>query len=1010
MANTILSKQQLPEDVVYDTDLSQLINAHNTANDSHQDIRDTLDTATVLPTYNSTTHKIEFTTIGGSTYEIDLPMEDAVDSVTYNSSTKIITVHKIDGTSSTIDLSGLIDTYTGGENTETKVTIDGNKEITVAIKKINASKIDYDNTSSSLTATNTQDAIDELKTAIDTADSDITSLETRMDTAESDIDNLEDTKVDKVTGKQLSTEDFTTAFKTKLEGIEEGAEVNVNADWDANSGDAEILNKPTTIAGYGITDAYTKTEVDTKLTVVYKYKGSVNTYEDLPTTGQAVGDVYNVATKDTTHHIKAGDNVAWNGTQWDVLAGDVDLTDYYTKTETNDLLDDKVDKVTGKQLSTEDYTTAEKTKLSGIEDNAEVNIIETVKVNGTALTPDQDRAVDITIAGDADHIDYDNTTSGLDATNVQDAIDELADEKVDKESGKGLSTNDFTDNYKNKLDDIEDNAEVNIIETIKVNGTALTPDTNRAVDITIAGDAANITYDNTTSGLTADDVQEAIDELADEKVDKVTGKQLSTEDYTTAEKNKLADIEANADVNTIESISVNGTAQTIDANKNVDIDVPTKVSDLTNDLNFIDNTVNDLVNYTTTTDLNDALDDKADKATTLAGYGITDAYTKTEIDTKVSSVYRYKGSVQTYADLPSSDQVVGDVYNIETADPTHSISAGDNVAWNGTTWDKLGGDIDLSDYYTKTQTDTLLDDKVDKVTGKGLSTEDYTTVEKTKLAGIEDSAEVNIIETVKIDGTALTPDSNRAVDIDLSGKVNEPTTEGTNGQVLTTDGNGGRTWANAVSAIKDLSDVNLNTSTLAEGQILKYNATNDEWNNTDLDIATASTNGLVHPDDDTIHVDNTGEISVDEDFKKIFIGTKAEWDALSTTEKLTYKQVNITDDESSTEGIKEYIRNQNILSEPELMDGTSESGFTLSTTNSECPYDGFITLGYNIAHGRTLIVNDVARAMSSSYSGMKNTLTYPVKKGDLVRVDDAIALSHTYNNACWYKLRDYTGR
>lgn len=183
-------------------------------------------------------------------------------------------------------------------------------------------------------------------------------------------------------------------------------------------------------------------------------------------------------------------------------------------------------------------------------------------------------------------------------------------------------------------------------------------------------------------------------------------------------------------------------------------DVPTKVSDLTNDLNFIDNTVNDLVNYTTTTDLNDALDDKANKATTLAGYGITDAYTKTEIDTKVSSVYRYKGSVQTYADLPSSDQVVGDVYNIETADPTHSISAGDNVAWNGTTWDKLGGDIDLSDYYTKTQTDTLLDDKVDKVTGKGLSTEDYTTAEKTKLAGLSNyilpSATQNALGGIKI--------------------------------------------------------------------------------------------------------------------------------------------------------------------------------------------------------------------------------------------------------------------
>lgn len=52
-------------------------------------------------------------------------------------------------------------------------------------------------------------------------------------------------KVDKVAGKQLSTEDYTSAEKSKLNGIAAGAEVNVNADWNATSGDAQILNKPT---------------------------------------------------------------------------------------------------------------------------------------------------------------------------------------------------------------------------------------------------------------------------------------------------------------------------------------------------------------------------------------------------------------------------------------------------------------------------------------------------------------------------------------------------------------------------------------------------------------------------------------------------------------------------------------------------------------------------------------------------------------------------------------------
>lgn len=76
----------------------------------------------------------------------------------------------------------------------------------------------------------------------------------------------------------------------------------------------------------------------------------------------------------------------------------------------------------------------------------------------------------------------------------------------------------------------------------------------------------------------------------------------------------------NAQANVIESIKVNGTAQTI-TNKGVNITVPTKTSDLTHDSGFL--VAADIAN-------------KADKATTLSGYGITDAYTKTEIDEKTS--------------------------------------------------------------------------------------------------------------------------------------------------------------------------------------------------------------------------------------------------------------------------------------------------------------------------------------------------------------------------------------
>ena len=95
----------------------------------------------------------------------------------------------------------------------------------------------------------------------------------------------------------------------------------------------------------------------------------------------------------------------------------------------------------------------------------------------------------------------------------------------------------------------------------------------------------------------------------------------------------------------------------------------------------------------TKTDVDDKLATKADKATTLAGYGITDAYTKEETDAKVSSVYRFKGSVATYSALPTSGQAVGDVWNVE--------DTGANYAWTGDAWDKLSETIDLTSYLTK---------------------------------------------------------------------------------------------------------------------------------------------------------------------------------------------------------------------------------------------------------------------------------------------------------------------
>lgn len=110
---------------------------------------------------------------------------------------------------------------------------------------------------------------------------------------------------------------------------------------------------------------YSKTEVDgeidaleAKITGVYKYKGTIKSFAALVAQEEytpAVGDVWNIETAGGVDKngqaIKAGDNVAFVGpekaTDWDVLAGVVDLTNYYTKTEVNGLLSPINTSITG---------------------------------------------------------------------------------------------------------------------------------------------------------------------------------------------------------------------------------------------------------------------------------------------------------------------------------------------------------------------------------------------------------------------------------------------------------------------------------------------------------------------------------------------------------------------------------------------------------------------------------------------------------------------------------------
>lgn len=99
----------------------------------------------------------------------------------------------------------------------------------------------------------------------------------------------------------------------------------------------------------------------------------------------------------------------------------------------------------------------------------------------------------------------------------------------------------------------------------------------------------------------------------------------------------------------------------------------------------------------TTTDLTEKITTVANNLATHEA-DFSNPHKVTAAQLGLATVYKYKGSVETYANLPTSGQQVGDVWNVETADPDHGIKAGDNVAWDGAQWDILGGNHDLSGY------------------------------------------------------------------------------------------------------------------------------------------------------------------------------------------------------------------------------------------------------------------------------------------------------------------------
>lgn len=150
-------------------------------------------------------------------------------------------------------------------------------------------------------------------------------------------------------------------------------------------------------------------------------------------------------------------------------------------------------------------------------------------------------------------------------------------------------------------------------------------------------------------------------------VRKETGKGLSTNDYTAAEKAKLAGVAVGTN-NYVLPAPTASTIGGVKAGNNVTISKDGTISAIQGQM--------DLSLYAKSADIDRTYAKKAD----------------------ITTVYKYRGSVNTYADLPVNGNAVGDVYNVVTADASHGIKAGDNVVWNGNTWDNLSGVVDLSAY------------------------------------------------------------------------------------------------------------------------------------------------------------------------------------------------------------------------------------------------------------------------------------------------------------------------
>ena len=525
---------------------------------------------------------------------------------------------------------------------------------------------------------------------------------------------------------------YTTAEKNKLSDIAAGAEVNVQSDWNEldSTSDAYIQNKPANLvqdANYVHTDNNYTTAEKNKLSGIAagaevniqsdwnETNSSSDAYiKNKPTlaTVATTGSYNDLTDKPTIPEIPVTD-VTVNGTSVvdadgvaEVIVPAQQQADWNQSTTTAvDFIKNKPANLVqdASYVHTDNnYTTAEKNKLSGIEAGAEVNVIETVKVDNIPLTV-TDKTVNIDLSGKAD-----KATNLTGATNTKITYNSQGIVTA----GADLEASDIPE-----------------LTFSKITGT-LPVDRGGTGATTPAGARTNLDVYSTSDVYTKTEV----DSRLSGRVVVVSTLPATGETgiiYYVGPTGTGGDqyeeyIWAKEEGASTESWIKVG-EPTIDLSGKADKTVPSAAGNLAG-LNATGNLTDSGIaaaSVVTDSDLATAIGGLDSNKTSTDGTNVQVKVTET--DGKISAV---------------------NITTDNTENKNNKITA-----WSATTTD--------THYPSEKLVKASLDGKVDKVEGKGLSTEDYTTAEKTKLAGIAEGAEVNqnAFSNVKVGSTTVAADS-----------------------------------------------------------------------------------------------------------------------------------------------------------------------------------------------------------------------------------------------------------